>query len=128
MLNMLGADLVGMSTVPEVIVARHSGLDVLALSLVTNMAILDPGPAGDHTSIEEVSDVDLKALAGSGKANHAEVLEAGQEAAKDMQVSLILAPTNYCSLKLPGSDFFDHSKAPRVTRMRCFCVPTTCGL
>ncbi len=54
-LRTLGADLVGMSTVPEVIAARHMGVPVLAVACVTNMA------AGLHQE----------------KITHEEVLETG---------------------------------------------------
>lgn len=50
-LRTIGADLVGMSTVPEVIAARHIDLEVLAISCVTNMAA---GMTGEKITAEEV--------------------------------------------------------------------------
>ena len=50
----LGADLVGMSTVHEVIVARHMGIEVLGISLVTNMAA---GVTGETIHHEEVMEI-----------------------------------------------------------------------
>ncbi len=62
MLRTLGADLVGMSTVHETIAARAAGAQVLAVSLVTNLAA---GMTGEPLS-------------------HAEVLEAGRQSATAM--------------------------------------------
>ncbi|HET9712339.1 MAG TPA: purine-nucleoside phosphorylase, partial [Pyrinomonadaceae bacterium] len=51
LLRNLGADAVGMSTVPEAIVARQMGLEVLGISCITNMAA---GVSDEPISHEEV--------------------------------------------------------------------------
>ena len=86
MLHGLGADLVGMSTVPEIIVARHSGIRVLAMSLVTNNAVLEAGPRGDDPELDKLTGAELLRSNEKGRANHEEVLQAGVSAAVDMQV------------------------------------------
>ncbi|KAL4950560.1 nucleoside phosphorylase domain-containing protein [Aspergillus filifer] len=85
MLRQLGADVVGMSTVPEIVVARHCNIRILAFSLVTNNAVLSPVPRGDDHLIQGRDVKELDAILQEGKANHEEVLEAGRSAAQDMQ-------------------------------------------
>lgn len=58
MLRTLGADVVGMSTVPEAIVARHAGIEVLAFALVSNAAA---GVVGTPITHEEVLEAGRKA-------------------------------------------------------------------
>jgi len=58
MVRLLGADVVGMSTVPEVIVARHSGLKVMGFSIITDMGFPE---AMRSVSLEEVIEVAGKA-------------------------------------------------------------------
>ncbi|WP_100407068.1 purine-nucleoside phosphorylase [Bacillus solitudinis] len=53
MIRKMGGDAVGMSTVPEVIVARHAGMEVLGLSCITNMAAgILPQPLSHEEVIE----------------------------------------------------------------------------
>jgi purine-nucleoside phosphorylase len=57
MLRALGADVVGMSTVPEAIVARHAGIEVLALALVSNAAAGVLGTPITHDEVLEAGRV-----------------------------------------------------------------------
>ncbi|MDX1377567.1 MAG: purine-nucleoside phosphorylase [Anaerolineales bacterium] len=56
-LNMVGADAVGMSTAPEVIVARHGGMRVLGLSGISNKANLDGSTVTTHEEVIEAGKV-----------------------------------------------------------------------
>ena len=64
MVKIVGADCVGMSTVPEVIVARHMDMEVFGLSVITDM--------GNEGNIETVS--------------HEEVLEAARKAEPKVRI------------------------------------------
>ncbi|KAJ8453805.1 hypothetical protein ONZ45_g19560 [Pleurotus djamor] len=73
-----GADMVGMSTVPEVLAAREYGIGVLVLSLATNMVVIPE----KYRSIKEEVEAELQGkkveLPVSEVVSHAEVLEIGQ--------------------------------------------------
>ncbi len=55
MFQLIGADTIGMSTVPEVIVAKHGGMKVIGISCVTDMAILEGSETISHEQVIEVA-------------------------------------------------------------------------
>ena len=85
-LRAAGADVVGMSTVPEVLAAREAGVAVAVLSLVTNAVVI--GAPSDACVREEVTDEILgrtreKTLRET--VSHEEVLQVGREKAEVMR-------------------------------------------
>jgi purine-nucleoside phosphorylase len=53
-LRSIGGDMVGMSTVPEIVAAKHVGMKVLGLSLITNKVVIEKTKDTVHASHEEV--------------------------------------------------------------------------
>lgn len=68
MLRLMGADVVGMSTVPEVIVARHMGLRVMAISVITDECFPD--------ALEPIDIEDVMAAAGEAEPKLTRIMRA----------------------------------------------------
>jgi purine-nucleoside phosphorylase len=62
MVRILGADCVGMSTVPEVIVAKHMGMTCLGVSVITDLGIEGVVEAVSHEEVQEVAKKSEKTL------------------------------------------------------------------
>ena len=64
----IGADAIGMSTIPEVIVARHMGLKIFAISVITNVAVKGNFQVNTHEEVQKAAEkaqVDLSSLIGA---------------------------------------------------------------
>lgn len=84
-LRRVGADVVGMSTVPEVLAAREEGLNVAVMSLVTNFVVIPEKPRSIRAEVEaELAGREIERPAVQ-VVSHEEVLEIGQQKAELMK-------------------------------------------
>ncbi|EIM87429.1 inosine guanosine and xanthosine phosphorylase family protein [Stereum hirsutum FP-91666 SS1] len=84
-LRAAGADVVGMSTVPEVVAARDEGMGVLVLSLVTNKVVIPEGYASAREEVEaELAGRPIQRPT-TPEVSHEEVLEVGRQKAEVMK-------------------------------------------
>jgi len=93
-LRKAGADVVGMSTIPEVIVAREEGIELTVLSLVTNFVVIPEGYKSVREEVEaELSGKPLPAVV-EAVVSHEEVLAVGTHKAELMRELIeTLVPT-----------------------------------
>ncbi len=63
-LHVIGGDAVGMSTVPETIVARHSGMKVFAISVITDLGVTDTPVTITHEEVLEAANAAAPKMAG----------------------------------------------------------------
>ncbi|KAG8768606.1 hypothetical protein FRB91_009391 [Serendipita sp. 411] len=89
-----GADVVGMSTIPEVIVAREEDMEVCVLSLVTNFVVIPQGYRSIREEVEaELAGKPLETVK-DAVVSHEEVLEVGRKKAELMRELIeLVVPT-----------------------------------
>ena len=63
MYHLLGGDAVGMSTVPEVIVARHCGIKVFGISVITDLGGFDVPVEGSHEGVQKAANASQPKMA-----------------------------------------------------------------
>ena len=67
MVKILGADAVGMSTVPEVIVAKHMGMTCFGISVITDLGVEGIVEAVSHEEVQKAAKVSEKNIRKFGR-------------------------------------------------------------